>query len=142
MYQQTIKTSVKTGIATALAIILFQVCNLFLVYHYFRYDYYLTATAVTFLLAGFFISRRQKPAENNGAGDDPLVSLTSRELSVLQLIIDGKSNKQIAAINYIELSTVKTHINNIYAKLGLQNRKEAIARYGNRTIRLNQIGEL
>lgn len=141
MRAQTIKTSVRIGIAAALAIILFQVCNILLVYHYFRSDYYLTGTAVIFLLTGFLISRRQKQAEGNDVDVDPLQNLTSKELSVLQLIIDGKSNKEIAALNYIEVSTVKTHINNIYTKLGVQNRKEAIFRYRKEVITLNQVDE-
>ena len=45
---------------------------------------------------------------------------------------EGKSNKDIAAENFVELSTVKTHINNIYAKLGVNSRREAIKVYTSR----------
>jgi DNA-binding NarL/FixJ family response regulator len=125
-----LKTSVKIGIAAALAIILFQVSNIFLVYKYFKFDYYITAVAVLFLVAGFFISKYKQPYKNNSdTNNDLLSNLTSRELAILQLIAEGKSNKEIAAINYVEVSTIKTHINNIYAKLGLQNRREAVNCY-------------
>ena len=53
-----LKTSIKTGIAAALAIILFQVSNIFLVYRYFKFDYYITGIAILFLTAGFFISKQ------------------------------------------------------------------------------------
>jgi DNA-binding NarL/FixJ family response regulator len=125
-----LKTSIKIGIASALAIILFQVSNIFLVYKYFRFDYYITAVAVLFLVAGFFISRYQRPVEIKSIPAEDLFStLTNKELSILKLIAEGKSNKEIAAVNFVEVSTIKTHINNIYAKLRLQNRKEAVRAY-------------
>lgn len=37
------------------------------------------------------------------------------------------SNKELAESHHISLSTVKTHLNNIYRKTGLENRKELIA---------------
>jgi len=132
-----LKTSLKIGIATALAIILFQVSNIFLVYKYFKFDYYITAVAVVFLVAGFFISKYKRPDKiNNETNKDLISNLTARELAILQLIAEGKSNKEIAAINYVEVSTIKTHINNIYAKLGLQNRREAVS-WGKKLIELD-----
>ncbi len=130
MTYPTIKIGFKIGIAAALAIILFQVSNIFLVYKYFQFDYYITAVAILFLIAGFFISKyRHQDKEVAETYQNLLLTLTVKELSILQLIIDGKSNKEIAAINFVEISTIKTHINNIYAKLGLHNRKEAIICY-------------
>lgn len=52
-------------------------------------------------------------------------SLTKKEEEILEFIKTGKSNKEIASALFIELSTVKTHINKIYSKLGIKNRKEA-----------------
>jgi len=51
--------------------------------------------------------------------------LTQKETEILQLISEGKSNKEIASSLFVELSTVKTHINKIYSKIGASNRKEA-----------------
>lgn len=128
MTHPSIKISLKIGIATALAVILFQVSNIFLVYRYFKFDYYITAVAVLFLIAGFFISKQKATVETAPANNQNLLSaLTAKELSILRQIADGKSNKEIAAINFVEVSTIKTHINNIYTKLGLRNRREAVA---------------
>jgi len=55
-------------------------------------------------------------------------SLSERELEVLALIAAGKSNKEIAARLFVSTSTVKTHINNLYCKLGAAARPQAIAR--------------
>lgn len=52
--------------------------------------------------------------------------LSAREIEVLDLINSGLSNKEIAEKLFISLSTVKTHINNIYKILEVKNRREAI----------------
>jgi DNA-binding NarL/FixJ family response regulator len=123
-----LKTSIKIGIASALAIILFQVANIFLVYKYFKFDYYITAVAILFLIAGFFIPKYNKPVKKAEQTDPyPLLTLTAREMAILRQIVEGRSNKEIAALNFVEVSTIKTHINNIYTKLGLRNRREAIS---------------
>ena len=53
--------------------------------------------------------------------------LSARELDILRLINAGRSNKEIAGILMIAVSTVKSHINNLYGKLGANRRTEAIA---------------
>ncbi len=52
-------------------------------------------------------------------------TLTGRELDVLQRIVAGASNKQIAAALGIAEATVKTHVNNILGKMGVADRTEA-----------------
>ena len=54
--------------------------------------------------------------------------LTARELDVLRLIEEGRSNKEIAAALLIELPTVKNHVHNILRKLKVTRRTEAAAR--------------
>ncbi len=50
--------------------------------------------------------------------------ITEREKNVIELIALGKKNQEIADQLFVDISTVKTHINNIYKKTGLKNRKE------------------
>jgi LuxR family maltose regulon positive regulatory protein len=54
--------------------------------------------------------------------------LSERELEGLRLVSAGLSNQAIAQQLVVALSTVKKHINNIFTKLGLQSRTQALAR--------------
>jgi LuxR family maltose regulon positive regulatory protein len=54
--------------------------------------------------------------------------LSERELEVLALIAAGDSNEEIASKLFVSVSTVKTHINNLYRKLGTRSRTQAVAR--------------
>jgi len=51
-------------------------------------------------------------------------SLTGREKEILQLLLKGKSNKEISDLIYVSTETVKTHLHNIYRKLGVKSRLE------------------
>ncbi|HEX2183238.1 MAG TPA: LuxR C-terminal-related transcriptional regulator [Rubrobacteraceae bacterium] len=54
--------------------------------------------------------------------------LSEREMEVLVLIAAGKRNLEIARELFVVLSTVKTHVQNIYRKLGARNRAQAVSR--------------
>jgi len=73
--------------------------------------------------------------ETNGSQAAPpsgmtqtLDPLSTRELEVLRLVDEGLTNQQIALRLSVAQSTVKTHINNIYGKLEVQSRVQAIRR--------------
>ena len=63
----------------------------------------------------------QKLAERIGNND-----LTVRESEILNLIVDGKSNGEISEMLHIAESTVKFHINNVFGKLGVNDRAKAV----------------
>jgi len=60
--------------------------------------------------------------------DQLVLELTARQQEVFDLIISGKSNKEIMAELFIEQSTLKTHINHIYKKLKVISRNELKAK--------------
>jgi DNA-binding NarL/FixJ family response regulator len=78
---------------------------------------------------------RRLATENGGRGvarsaDDDLTvaSLTPRELEVLQLMQLGRTNRQVAEVLFISRGTVKRHVENIIAKLGVSDRTQAVVR--------------
>ncbi|NMC14674.1 MAG: helix-turn-helix transcriptional regulator [Chloroflexi bacterium] len=56
---------------------------------------------------------------------DILNNLTERELEILEILSQGKSNKELADSLGISENTVEQHLKNIYEKLNVQNRTEA-----------------
>lgn len=56
-------------------------------------------------------------------------SLTKRELEILSSLAAGRTNKQIAAVKGVSTNTVKYHIKNVFEKLNVHNRGQAIALY-------------
>lgn len=62
--------------------------------------------------------------------DDPAnrqSRLTRRERQIAQLLAEGMSNKQIARVLSIEVSTVKNHVHNVLVKLEVSNRSQAVS---------------
>lgn len=60
------------------------------------------------------------------ASDEPIDALTSREKEVLSLVAQGANNQEIAEKLFVREVTVKTHLNNIFKKLNVSNRTQAV----------------
>jgi DNA-binding CsgD family transcriptional regulator len=82
------------------------------------------------------LRREAAAAERDGAPDGPTpapvpagaeLGLTARELEVLALVAEGRSNRQVADALFISVKTASVHVSNILAKLGVANRGEAAA---------------
>jgi len=72
-------------------------------------------------ITGRVLQRLREPAPV----DDRLSSLTPQERRILNLIADGKTNRQIAAEMFLAEKTIKNYVSNLLAKLGMQRRTEA-----------------
>jgi LuxR family transcriptional regulator, maltose regulon positive regulatory protein len=69
-----------------------------------------------------------KEARAPTAGEQLTELPSERELEVLAYIAAGESNQEIAGTLFVSTSTVKTHINNLYRKLNVSSRTQAVAR--------------
>lgn len=80
------------------------------------------------LLAAFPVAEAAPaPAPLQGAETELVEPLSERELEVLQLIAEGLTNQEVANRLFLSLHTVKVHARNIYGKLGVKNRTQAVA---------------
>jgi DNA-binding CsgD family transcriptional regulator len=82
--------------------------------------YLLTLLLLVSVIINFFLFKKRKKKKEI----DYKTVLTKQEQNILELINDKLTNKQIADKLFISLSTVKTHINNIYSKLSISSRKD------------------
>ncbi|MBW4662394.1 MAG: response regulator transcription factor [Drouetiella hepatica Uher 2000/2452] len=55
-----------------------------------------------------------------------LERLSSCEMEVLKLLVEGQSNPEIAGVLYVSPNTVKTHVRSILSKFGVDNRVQAV----------------
>lgn len=62
-------------------------------------------------------------------GGDPFATLTAREQELLAALAQGHTNAEIAGELEISLNTVKFHLKNLFGKLNVRNRAQAVARY-------------
>ena len=82
---------------------------------------------VLFLILGAWLGKYYlvKRRLNEGYDADKL-GLSNREIEVLRLVAEGYSNKEIADKLFVSLNTTKTHLSNIYSKLGVSRRTQAV----------------
>ncbi|KPL72049.1 hypothetical protein ADN00_16350 [Ornatilinea apprima] len=76
------------------------------------------------------ISKRTRttPKRPENQQDALVEPLSDQELRILRLVVAGKTNQEIAAVLYISVGTAKWHVHNIFQKMGVNNRAQAIAR--------------
>ncbi|MGV3631811.1 MAG: response regulator transcription factor [Bacteroidota bacterium] len=115
----------------------------FIVFNY-RLDFFIGAIAIVFTVLGIWLALKlvkpkietrivekevyidsSAPAEIN-RNEIARLGISKRELDVLNLMASGLSNEEIAGQLFISLNTVKTHSSNIFIKLDVKRRTQAI----------------
>jgi DNA-binding CsgD family transcriptional regulator len=94
-------------------------------------DFYVVAIAVLFAALGIWVGHRLTPAARDSAFVPNVraldtLGISARERDVLVLIAGGNSNKSIARCLAISPNTVKTHVANLYEKLNVASRTQAV----------------
>ena len=90
--------------------------------------YLLGTVCLLSILGNLYLFRKLKKKAQN----IPMLkeALSKQEKKVLDLILEDKSNKEIASEIFVSLSTVKSHINNLYKKLNVSSRNEVKQLFG------------
>lgn len=132
-----VRTVILYGLALAALVALLK----FLEYRYFvrelSLEFYVGVLAIMFtalgVWAGLRLTRRKEvfvPVSNFQM--DPVLiekyAISKREYEVLELMARGLSNQEIADKLFVSLNTVKTHSTNLFAKLDVKRRTQAIQR--------------
>ena len=105
-------------------------------------EFYISLVAILFTALGIWVGLKLTRNNKNdmqpeaSSPNDPLfesqsnhlslMSISEREFEVLQLIAAGHSNQEIADLLFISLNTVKTHSSNLFSKLDVRRRTQAV----------------
>jgi NarL family two-component system response regulator LiaR len=143
-FLQVHKATLVYSICLALLLLLLKWLELrFIIFHY-SLEIYIGAIALIFTGLGIWLALKlSKPkietvvvekevyikSNENFVLNQPMITklgLSTRELEILGLMAEGSSNQEIAHQIFVSLSTVKTHIQNLFEKLDVKRRTQAI----------------
>jgi len=130
-WPHTLRITLRYAVILVGIAFLLRFCAAYLVIHPGA-TYPVFAVVVVFCIAlGVLISARSKRLGGNGTGAaiSPQALLSTREMEVLEALLTEQNNRGICEALFIEMSTLKTHINHIYKKLGVKHRRELRQRY-------------
>src|ERR1700753_732609 len=123
------------GLLITALLVLFKIAGLYHIYDSAADGIWIAGFSILFLVIGIVLSRKlfvktqvvtkQKPSEINTAH---LIrsGISKREAEILLLMHEGLSNQQIADKLFVSENTVKKHISNIFLKLQVERRTEAV----------------
>jgi DNA-binding NarL/FixJ family response regulator len=98
----------------------------------FSREIYIAIIAVAFAAGGVWVGWRLSSRPRNGFQRNEAaiaaLGLTRQELRALELIADGQSNKEMARSLGVAPNTVKTHVANLFSKLEVGRRTQALAK--------------
>lgn len=127
------------GLSLAILIFVLKVLEYRYLVHDLSLEFYIGLIAVFFAVLGAWVGwrltrgkkiQRLSSAPEFKANEDKLTEtgLSRRELDVLELMSKGNSNQEIADTLFLSLNTVKSHSSNVFLKLDVKRRTQAIQR--------------
>ena len=133
--------ALRFGLITALVLVLLKLSEFSYLSNRISTEFYVAIIGLATLAAGLYVGFRfkkekvvevevapePKSSEPNQAIIDQL-NLSKRELEVLDGIARGLSNQEIAEQLFVSVNTIKTHANNLYVKLDVKRRTQAVTR--------------
>ncbi|TRY31818.1 response regulator transcription factor [Aliiglaciecola sp. M165] len=125
------------GLILSLGLVLVKTLEYQLFSYRFSMELYTGLLAVFFLLVGIATGlgwlqtrkvKMDKPDIKRSSETVIEEPLTAKERTILQGLLAGMSNQQIADSQHVSVNTIKTHLKNLYRKLSVANRAEAVAK--------------
>jgi len=114
---------------------LFQLSKYSLTSGNLQIEFLIAGIALLFLVIGIFLSKKslykkknQEPSNQIDQDKVLALGLSKREYEILIKISEGYSNKEIAEQLFVSESTVKTHVSNLFSKLDVKRRTQAVQR--------------
>lgn len=106
--------------------IVLQVIHYKTIVHDLAMEAYGGIIGILFLIFGIWLGTNTLKQKKPDKYDRDKLGLSKREIEVLGLLAEGFSNQEIADKLFVSLNTTKTHISNIYSKLNVKRRTQAI----------------
>lgn len=133
-----LKTVFRFGLIAIALLILFQLSNASLIVPSIPADTVIGITAVILIALGIYLGGNIKkdkivevevaPAMEVDLERIQHLGISQRELEVLELISSGLSNQEIGEKLFVSESTIKTHVSNLFVKLDVKRRTQAVTR--------------
>lgn len=95
-------------------------------------EFVIAGIAIIFFFIGIYINKKRNTASEEPQKNEidqhqiEVLGLSKREYEVLCKLAQGHSNKEIASLLFVSESTIKTHVSNVYTKLNVKRRTQAI----------------
>lgn len=131
-----LKTVLRFGLLVIVLLVLFQLTQVSQVTPDIPADTIIAITAVVLMALGIYLGGNMKkekvvevePPKEIDEEKITQLGISQRELEVLQLISQGLSNQEIGERLFISESTIKTHVSNLFVKLDVKRRTQAVTR--------------
>ncbi|WP_298508044.1 LuxR C-terminal-related transcriptional regulator [uncultured Kordia sp.] len=126
------KTIFIFGVLIIALLALFQLSQYSLISKNTSIEYIIGGIAIVFFFVGLYINKRKSstntitPSIEIDTKKIENLGLSKREYEVLCELAKGHSNKEIASLLFVSESTIKTHVSNVYTKLDVKRRTQAI----------------
>jgi len=125
------------GLLITALLVLFRIAGIYHLYNNAGDNLWIAGFSILFLIIGIILSRKlfakthviiQKKNTEINQGQLVKLGISKREAEILMLMHEGLSNQQIANKLFISENTIKKHISNIFQKLQVERRTEAVKR--------------
>lgn len=126
------KTIFIFGVLIIALLALFQLSQYSLISKSSSIEFIIAGIAIVFFFVGLYINKRKNtvqsvvPTPEIDTKKIEDLGLSKREYEVLCKLAKGHSNKEIASLLFVSESTIKTHVSNVYTKLDVKRRTQAI----------------